>query len=696
MNEPASAETDQDLTRTPAQPGDAQARSLALSQTGSAPIPVAAGYQILERIGEGAYGAVWLAREQKTGRHVAVKFYTHRGGLDWSLLSREVEKLALLYTSRNIVRLIDVGWQSDPPYYVMEYLEQGSLEKQLASGPLEPVEAVRIIRSVCQALVHAHGRGVLHCDLKPANILLDDGYEPRLCDFGQSRLSHEQNPALGTLFYMAPEQADLRAVPDARWDVYALGALLYQLLTGSPPYRYASNELRLQAAMTLEDRLSEYREIVRSSPRPVAHARQPGIDRRLVDIVDRCLQIDPDRRYANAQAVLDVLYIRDRQIRVKPLVALGGLLPGLLLLAMFFFAANAMNSAVQTAEENLTVRAIESDGVASSILASSLQREIENRLDALRELSVEPALVREIQAAADSGWQNPLSIRNQLDKARVRIAPQQSLDISWFLCDARGFQRWRSPFEKNTIDRDWSHRDYFHGLGSDFDPNAVKPIRKPHVSEAFQSRATDQMMVALSVPVLNETGQVIGVLARTTHLGQLLATYAPSIHGQRGVKRTMSLIDERHWQLIENSQLDAEFLPDQPEEQFARLKLSSEIQHRFGDRTGRPDVTFDDYADPISAIDSRFEGDWLAAATAVEGTRWWAIVQERKSMVLRPVYEMKSTVIRYAWFALAVSGVVVAVLWYSVLKSINEQGIRRWSRTAARGPEQTTQDSSRT
>ena len=662
MNEPAPAETDQDLTRTPVQSEGEQARSRALSQADSALIPLAAGYQLLERLGEGAYGAVWLAREQKTGRHVAVKFYMYRRGLDWSLLSREVEKLALLYTSRNIVRLIDVGWQSDPPYYVMEYLEKGSLEKQLVDGPLEPAEAVRIIRSVCQALVHAHGRGVLHCDLKPANILLDDGYEPRLCDFGQSRLTHEQNPALGTMFYMAPEQADLRAVPDARWDVYALGALLYQLLTGKPPYRYESNENRLQRAMSLEDRLSEYRDLVNSSPRPMAHTRQPGIDRRLVDVVDRCLQVDPDRRYANAQAVLDVLYIRDRQLRVKPLVALGGVLPGLLLLSMFFFAANVMNSAVQTAEENLTARAIESDVVASSILASSLNREVENRLDALLELAAEPELIREIQAARDSSWKAPFKLRAKLNSARARIDPEQSLDVSWFLCDAEGFQRWRSPFEENTIDRDWSHRDYFHGLGSSYDLETVRPIRKPHVSEAFQSRATDQMMVALSVPVLDNAGEVIGVLARTTHLGQLLSPYAHSIHGQRGVERTMSLIDERNWQLIENSQLEAEFLPDQPEEQFARLQLSPEIQFRFGDRTSQPDVTFYDYADPISTIDSRFEGDWLAAATAVEGTRWWAIVQERKSAVLRPVYQMKSTIIRYAWLALAASGAVVVVL----------------------------------
>lgn len=681
MNESASGTTDHDLTKTPVQTADELARSRALSRTGAVGIPAAAGYQLLDRLGEGAYGAVWLAREQKTGKQVAIKFYTHRRGLDWSLLSREVEKLALLYTSRNIVGLIDVGWQSDPPYYVMEYLERGSLEKHIADGPLEPAEAVRIIRSVCQALVHAHGRGVLHCDLKPANILLDDDFEPRLCDFGQSRLSHEQNPALGTLFYMAPEQADLKAVPDARWDVYALGALLYHLLTGAPPFRYGPNEERLEQAASLEERLATYREIVRTEPRPAAHTKVPGVDRRLIEIVDRCLRLDPERRYANAQAVLDVLYIRDRQLRVKPLVALGGFLPGLLLLAMFFFAANAMNSAVKTAEENITARALESDVVASNILALSLKREIESRLRELTDLVADPALAAQIEAGDSSNWngdRKPLTA--WLTQARLRTDPSKNGDTSWFLCDAKGFQRWRSPLDRTTIDKNWAHRDYFHGLGSDFDQKNVRPIEVPHISEAFQSKATNQMMVALSVPVRDGSGKVIGILARTTHLGYLLEDYRKTIHGQDdGIERTMTLIDDRDWQLIENSQLEADFLPGLKEEELESLRFSLEMRSRFGDRKHQPEVRFTDYADPISTIDSRFDGEWLAGASAVDGTPWWAIVQERKATALRPVYEMKSTIIRYAWFALAVSGAVVAVLWYFVLKSINERGIRRWT-----------------
>ena len=158
-----AAEKNEVLNETLIQNADAVQKSLELSElVGEAP-SVVPGYRILKPIGEGKYGSVWLAREQNTGKHVAIKFYTNRRGVDWSLLGREVEKLAVLYTSRNIVGLLAVGWDHDPPYYVMEYLENGSLAARLAVGPLTTTDAVRIATRVSQALVHAHGSGILHC-----------------------------------------------------------------------------------------------------------------------------------------------------------------------------------------------------------------------------------------------------------------------------------------------------------------------------------------------------------------------------------------------------------------------------------------------------------------------------------------------------------------------------------------------------
>ena len=211
---------------TQRQSGEDQRQAQQLSLQKSQPPATVPGYQLERFLGSGAYGEVWVGTDQNTGRQVAVKFYLHSSGVDWSLLSREVEKLVFLSADRYVVQLLDVGWDGEPPYYVMEYVENGSLEDYLKTQPtLGTAEAVEIFREMVIGLMHAHNKGVLHCDLKPANILLDQDHKPRLADFGQSRLSHEQTPALGTLFYMAPEQAHLQAVPDVRWDIYALGAI---------------------------------------------------------------------------------------------------------------------------------------------------------------------------------------------------------------------------------------------------------------------------------------------------------------------------------------------------------------------------------------------------------------------------------------------------------------------------------------
>src|SRR5688572_20166001 len=241
-------------------------RSKELSLERTRPPTEVPGYETQRFIGSGAYGEVWAGVDRNTGRRVAIKFYAHRRGVDWSLLSREVEKLVFLSADRYVVQLLEVGWEAEPPYYVMEYVENGSLEDLLRSqGTFSVPAAVEMFREIAVGLNHAHGRGVLHCDLKPANILLDQDHRPRLAGFGQSRLSREQRPALGTLFYMAPEQADLEAVPDARWDVYALGAILYCMLVGAPPHRDEESVRKMESNADLSDRLARYRQAIRSA-----------------------------------------------------------------------------------------------------------------------------------------------------------------------------------------------------------------------------------------------------------------------------------------------------------------------------------------------------------------------------------------------------------------------------------------------
>ncbi|GIW79788.1 MAG: hypothetical protein KatS3mg105_1595 [Gemmatales bacterium] len=171
---------------TPLMSEPQQQAALNLSMKHLRPPSRVPGYESEKLLGRGAYGEVWAAVNRNTGQQVAIKFFSHRGGVDWPLLSREVEKLRFLFTFRHIVQLLEVGWEADPPYYVMEYLSGGSLEDLLRRGTMPVNEAVEMFREILIGITNAHGKGILHCDLKPANILIDNDGKPRLADFGQS------------------------------------------------------------------------------------------------------------------------------------------------------------------------------------------------------------------------------------------------------------------------------------------------------------------------------------------------------------------------------------------------------------------------------------------------------------------------------------------------------------------------------
>lgn len=670
------------------------------------------GYDIRRCLGEGAYGSVWLAIERNTGKQVAIKFYSHRRGLDWSLLSREVEKLAVLYTCRDIVGLQGVGWDSDPPYYIMEYLDNGSLATRLERGPLPVDEAVRIVTSVAQALVHAHGCGILHCDLKPANVLLDKDHAPRLADFGQSRLSHEQETALGTLFFMAPEQADLHAVPDARWDVYALGALLYQTLVGEPPHRSADFEERMSATASLEKRLAEYQQLLKNSPKPTGHRRVPGVDKRLAEIVDRCLEVNPARRFANAQAVLDALHDRARALARRPLISLGIAGPAVLLLALVPIAFLASDNAVFQAEKLTSQLTLASNLTAAQVLAKSLATDIVDRQQFLNTLakdelsSDDEALngkhLRELITAA-TGKTRETPERKALEAILIeykqfvderRSKSGGTLDSSWFLTDADGVQLWRDPPDERTIGRNYAWRDYFHGRNVDFPrdqvPADIKPIQAPHVSLPFRSTAEGQRLkVAITAPVFNEQNEVIGVLGRSIQLGDLLAEYKQTIQqsSQLQTDQPIALVDVRNGNLLDHPWVTpATSATSSPLEQLSEPELDKLVVigpvlddfRELSRRVARDpkDVGVQDlakqikYRDPVGQIEPKYDDLWLASVWPVEGTDWVTVVQVRKSDARKPVQDLRSGLLWYGLWALVVCAGLIAVMWYFVLRAM--------------------------
>ena len=691
-----------------------------LSLEGHQPPAAIDGYTMIRRLGTGAYGTVWQAREDNTGRMVAVKYYPHRRGLNWSLLTREVEKLATLYTSRNIVQLLDVGWNAEPPYYVMEFVENGSLSAFMARGPLAVNEAVRLVKELCRALIEAHGAGVLHCDLKPENVLLDSSFQVRLCDFGQSRMSHERSPALGTLYYMAPEQADLEAVADARWDVYAVGALLHHMLTGEPPFRTPELQRKLESTDSLTDRLAVYRDTITNSPPPSTHRTVRGVDKRLGQLIDSCLALNPAERMPNAQAILTELNGRDQQRALRPLLLLGVLGPLLLIAAMVPLFVNALQNAVEEMERGLTVRALQSDAESARALAGALEGELtrwradlqivlkdRELMEQLEELSARQTVdvVREMK----SHHFKPLNLRpdwmRSLDQAReeantLNLQAGQEADTSWFLTDRRGIQIWRRKYSERTIGRNYSWRNYFNGLDeldegytAETVPADVTPIESPHVSLPFRSEATGRYMVSLSVPVRSSSGEIICVLARTAHLADLRKRLGKYIRessqkdgGDGTIHRRIALADSRTGDLLDHPWLDERSqgereaeLPVLPESVRTKLKASADAARRSQDSGAAAfsaEVLLPRYTDPVGALPEEsaaaYRGDWMAAMALMQRSKtpWVVIVQEQRDSMLQPVEDMKVKATRTAWIAVATSILLMGIVWIFVGRAI--------------------------
>jgi len=270
-------------------------------------------YWVQNQIGSGGMGEVYLARQERPNRSVAIKIIRARPGSDTNLFARfraEANTAARL-RHPNIVQIYEAGESAEAAFIAMELVEGGSLAARLAEAVLAPREAAKLLSQLAKAVHFAHVNGVVHRDLKPSNVLLDRDGTPKLSDFGLAKLLDDDDGnqtktgiVLGTPAYMAPEQAaDGKAVGPAA-DVYGLGAILYECLTGRPPFKGA----------TALDTLGRIR-----THEPILPGRlQPGIPRDIQTICLKCLEKDPNRRYATAGILAEDL---DRFLNGQPIVA---------------------------------------------------------------------------------------------------------------------------------------------------------------------------------------------------------------------------------------------------------------------------------------------------------------------------------------------------------------------------------------
>src|SRR6266446_207886 len=270
-------------------------------------------YELLEEVGRGGQGVVFRARQKSLNRTVALKVISLGQWASEAHLKRfrREAKAAASLDHPSIVPIYEVGERDGSCYFSMKFVEGGQLDEVVRRKPMSIRQAVELIAKVARTVHYAHERGILHRDIKPGNILLDKKGEPHLTDFGLARLIEQESTVtnsfdvLGTPSYMSPEQAAGRTKEvSAAADVYSLGAVFYQMLTGEPPFAGGTTYETIRLVLESEPR----------NPR----TRNPKVDVDLATICLKCLEKDPARRYESAAALVDDI---ERWLRHEPIRA---------------------------------------------------------------------------------------------------------------------------------------------------------------------------------------------------------------------------------------------------------------------------------------------------------------------------------------------------------------------------------------
>ena len=641
-------------------------------------------YQIVREVGRGGMGVVYEAQDPRLGRRVALKMIKAgdlAGPEDVLRFQAEARAIANLQHP-GIVQIYEVGEHDGRPFLALEFVDGISLETRISQAPLPPTFAAGLVQTLAHAIHYAHTQQIVHRDLKPANILLslnrvppespgsalsggtrfNDIAHPKVTDFGLAKRldgagQTHTGAVLGTPSYMAPEQAtgNSAAIGPAT-DVYALGAILYEAITGRPPFK---------AATALET-LDQVKRTEPVSPRRL----QPQTPLDLETICLKCLHKEPERRYATAHDLAEDLgrLLRGEPILARPVGPVGWLklwcrrnpvvaslmgaagvlafmVIGLGLLRLTDAAANR-EKIRQRRAEILHGNVYYAQGVASRVLL-----ELQHLASAVAETAEDPVLRDLLRKPVNQELQTYFERVYVKYQERGFVGPGgRSAFHSWHVLDQQAILRADAPeFRFKVVGKEFPHRDYREGALAHEGETGLAAI---HVSRVYQSENDSLYKITLSARVRagqDSQAPTLGVVSATMPASSTLGSLRLAnqnlkavLVGRRDPKPPRGEVPDAmptQYLIIIHPAYDAQAraegnravpVPVERLRSIPQPRPGSEFQlppvlHDFKDEEAMNPA----YEDPLAETDPDYGGRWLAGFAPVGNTELLVIVQQR-------------------------------------------------------------------
>ena len=587
----------------------------------------------VEYIGQGGMGVVYKAYQKNFDRWVALKFISRSHlsrATDLERFRTEGQSMARL-RHPNIVTVHETGEHLGRPYFVMELIEGRPLRDCVDEYRERPRDAAALVETVALAVHHAHQRRILHNDLKPGNILLDADGAPHITDFGLAKRFGEgtETPSTGavegTASYMSPEQAEGRDVTTLS-DVYALGAILYTLLTGSPPFH----------AETVEETL---RLVKQEAPQP-PRAINPNVSETLEAIGLKCLSKDRSLRYASASELArDLANYRvgdetaanpwSRRQRVAAWCRRNIIEAGLAaaVIAIWVFTVVMALSVAQARKADLLQATLKSVGFAAKDLAATALLQLRFLGRNVDIATADPRLA-ELLGKKD---------RDGLEAILREVCAGQPIPFkTCYVIDKSGIMLAHVPEAEQSVGADFSWRNHFQGAQA----LGLKGLRgSVYISRVYRGRSDNFYKFAVSAPILDGNKKFLGVIATSVvsdasmglvalHDNRKVALIAPTDTDSPAVKLGAGV--DKYVVLYHPGYGKGADPVEFPYAQKVALRRDSVADEQFQLSAAMYEIAPDDnYIDPVAAVAREYAGRWIAGFAPVGNTGFVVIVQQR-------------------------------------------------------------------